>query len=77
MPGIAEAFQKNAKAESFIGDSTVSGAATITVDQLLSSKELLINTGRDDEPILSVEEKEMYVDVHLGQEINKNPDIFL
>jgi hypothetical protein len=77
VPGIAEAFQKNAKAESFIGDSTVSGAATITVDQLLSSKELLIKTGQDDEPVLSAKEQEMYEEVRLDQEVKNNPDILL
>jgi hypothetical protein len=88
VPGIAEAFQKNAKTESFIGDSTVTGDATIadimvnedvpvSVDQLLSSKELLIKTGQDDEPVLSANEKEMYEEVRFDLEVKKNPDLLL
>jgi hypothetical protein len=77
IPGVAEAFQENAVVECFIGDSTVSGAATITGDQLFSSKEILINTGRDDEPVLSAKEQEMYEEVRFDLEVKKNPDLLL
>lgn len=71
VPGVSEAFRKNAKVENF------SGAETTAEDQLLSSKKTPINTGRDDEPALSANEQEMYEEVRFDLEVKNNPDLLL
>jgi hypothetical protein len=93
VPGVAEAFAANAKPEAFTNsggrpdpdgpgyiddhesDSLLDGHPKY--DQLISSKDLIINTGRDDEPVLSAQEKEMYEEIRFDQEARKNPDILL
>lgn len=71
VPGVSEAFRKNAEVGNF------SGAETTAEDQLLSSKKTLINTGRDDESALSANEQEMYEEVRFDLEVKNNPDLLL